>query len=97
MNTQPRLSQSHEHAPANDETRGRGWLLMLLAPVLCCGLPALVVLFAAATAIVRGLTLGALVAVIGLVLVFMWRRTRGSVKACDDRVDPASRKSGNPA
>ena len=56
--------------------------LWLLLPGLCCGLPFMVALVAAASALVKGVIAGLVVALIGVVAIAIERRRSRAGAAC---------------
>jgi hypothetical protein len=73
---------------------GWGWLLLLLAPLACCGLPLLAAAGAAVGAATLGVAVGVPVAVVAAVAVGVWvrrRRTSGAGADCC-RADDVDRR-----
>ena len=66
------------------EQNGSGWGIVLLAllPILCCGLPLIVVVLATASALAKGLIVGAVVAFVGIVVTLVVRRRMRAKAAC---------------
>lgn len=62
---------------------GWGWLLLLLAPLLCCGLPLLAAAGAALGTATWGIAVGIPLAVVAAVTGWLWmRRRRSSGREC---------------
>jgi hypothetical protein len=73
---------------------GWGWLLLLLAPLACCGLPLLAAAGAAVGTATLGVAVGVPVAVVAAVAVGVWLRRRrvsgGGADCC--RAEDADRR-----
>lgn len=81
MSEQPQLQSGQQSEQPQGGTGAWAGLLFLL-PVLCCGGPFIIAVLAAASALARGLVIGALVAVIGSIAVIVLRRRSRSKGTC---------------
>lgn len=69
-------------APRRQKDGGKNAYLLLALPAVCCGLPVIVTVLAEASALTKGLLVGAGVALVGLVLTILVRRHGPSDATC---------------
>ncbi len=70
-------------ATATRRENGKGIFLLPLLPALCCGLPLIVVVLATASALTKGVVVGAVVALVGIAVTLFVRRTmRANTASC---------------
>ncbi len=70
-------------ATATRRENGKGVYLLLLLPVLCCGLPLIVVVLATASALTKGVVVGVVVALVGIAVMLFVRHTmRANTASC---------------
>lgn len=70
-------------APPIRREGGKGVYFLLLLPAMCCGLPIIVVVLATASALTKGVVVGAVVALVGIaVTLFVRRTTRANTASC---------------
>lgn len=77
------------------ESASSGWPIGLLAllPILCCGLPFIIVVLATASALTKGLIVGAVVALVGIVVTLVVRRRMRANAACCGPADFTQRST----